>query len=59
MSSDEAQYDSLLGQIRDACRIPIGSTAALAYWGDVDTDRWWLLKLSGMGASNPRAERFD
>src|SRR6476620_9884106 len=49
MSSDEAQYDSLLGQIRDACRIPIGSTAALAYWVDVDTDRWWLPEIERYG----------
>ncbi len=53
MSSDEAQYDSLLGQIRDACRIPIGSTAALAYWGDVDTDRWWLPEIERYGRIEP------
>lgn len=52
MDSDEARYDALLGEI-EACRVPVGASAALAYWGDASTDGWWLPEVERFGHVEP------
>ncbi|WP_458316189.1 SIR2 family protein [Mycolicibacterium brisbanense] len=49
MDSDNADYESSLNQIEEACRLPVGCSAALAYWGDATTDRWWLSEIERFG----------
>ncbi len=49
LDSDEAHYESSLNQVVEACRIPVGCSAALAYWGDDKTDRWWLSEIERFG----------
>jgi hypothetical protein len=46
---DGSNYHSLLRQVVDAAKIPAGIIAALAYWGPIETDRWWM----------PEVERFS
>lgn len=47
--SGEAHYESSLNQVEEACRLPVGCSAALAYWGDATTDRWWLPEIERFG----------
>lgn len=49
MQTDESHYESQLAQVREACRLPAASVAALAYWGDAATDRWWLAEIERLG----------
>lgn len=49
MDSENAHYESALNQVVEACRIPVGCSAALAYWGDAATDRWWLPEIERFG----------
>nr|WP_300403008.1 SIR2 family protein [uncultured Rhodococcus sp.] len=42
---DDTRYLSLVKEVVEASRIPIGSVAVLAYWGDAGTDSWWLPEL--------------
>jgi hypothetical protein len=38
-------YPALLEQVVEASRVPAGCVAALAYWGDNETRRWWTPEL--------------
>lgn len=49
MDADEARYDALLREITEACRVPVGISAALARWGDASTDGWWLPEIERFG----------
>ena len=49
MDSDSAYYESSLNQVEEACRLAVGCSAALAYWGDAKTDRWWLPEIARFG----------
>lgn len=49
LDSDRAHYESSLNQVGEACRLPVGCCAALAYWGDAKTDRWWLPEIERFG----------
>jgi hypothetical protein len=40
---DHAQ--KLRNQVIEATRIPVAAVAVLAYWGDPDTERWWMSNL--------------
>lgn len=39
---NDGDYETLLIRIEEASRLPAALLAALAYWGDDDTDRWWI-----------------
>lgn len=53
MDPDDARYESLLKQLEEASRLPVGTSAALAYWGDASTDRWWLPEIERFGHLEP------
>lgn len=38
-------YEELLARVEEATRVPAALLIALAYWGDTDTDRWWIDEL--------------
>lgn len=38
-------YEVMLARIEEATRLPAALIAALAYWGNGDTDRWWVEEL--------------
>jgi hypothetical protein len=42
---DGSTFQPLLRQVVEASRIPAGCVAALAYWGNDGTDRWWIPEL--------------
>jgi hypothetical protein len=42
---DGSTYPSLLRQVVEASRIPAGCVAALAYWGNDNTQSWWIPEL--------------
>jgi hypothetical protein len=44
--TDGSSYQSLLEQVVESSRIPAGSIAALAYWGNEESDRWWIPEIA-------------
>ncbi|MEW1974448.1 SIR2 family protein [Microbacterium profundi] len=38
-------YEAMLARIEEATRLPAALLATLAYWGDSDTDSWWIDEL--------------
>ncbi|MBD8021433.1 SIR2 family protein [Brevibacterium gallinarum] len=40
--NERGVYESKLARVEEATRLPAALIAALAYWGDATTDRWWL-----------------
>ena len=40
-----ADYESMLVRVEEASRVSAALLAALAYWGDEKSDRWWLNEL--------------
>jgi hypothetical protein len=38
-------YETMLARIEEATRLPAALLAALTYWGDSDTDSWWIDEL--------------
>ena len=42
---DGSTYQPLLEQIVEASRLSAACVAALAYWGNENTDRWWLPEI--------------
>lgn len=53
MDSGDVRYDALLREITEACRVPVGVSAALAHWGDPSTDGWWLPEVERFGHVEP------
>jgi hypothetical protein len=39
-------YEAILSRIEESSRLACALTATLAYWGNSNTDRWWIDELS-------------
>ncbi|MGN6760779.1 MAG: SIR2 family protein [Leifsonia sp.] len=39
---DDESYSDVVARIDDASAVTCGLIATLAFWGDLETDRWWL-----------------
>jgi SIR2-like domain len=44
-NSDPNYAQELRSRVIEAARIPVAAVAVLAYWGDPETDRWWMSNL--------------
>ena len=42
---DDTQAADYTTRVIEAARIPVGVAAVLAFWGDADTDSWWMPEL--------------
>lgn len=55
---DAGYAQALAERVIEATRLPVAAVAALAYWGDPDTNRWWmadlqrLARIRRLGGSN-------
>lgn len=43
--SSAGDYEDVLSRVEEATRVPTALLAALAYWGDTETDKWWMGEL--------------
>lgn len=41
----DGDYEEMLARVEEATRLPAALLMALSYWGDTDTDRWWIDEL--------------
>lgn len=42
---DADPYEDLLGRVEEATLLPSALLATLSYWGDDETDRWWIPEI--------------
>lgn len=56
--NDNSNIVALIEQVFEAARIPAGSIAALAYWGNGTTDQWWLAELERFAKPFRRANGY-
>ncbi len=54
-SSDSNYAQTLTARVVEATRIPMAAVAVLAFWGDRDTEKWWIPNLQRLVSITPRS----